>query len=323
MMKSVLVIALLSVPTLSAAHGTSAEGIIRVESVVSGSPAEAAGIQTGDHFVTLDGREVATHAALKEVMEAHRPGDTVPLIVRRDGEMVDLKLTFGERPGGGVSIGVSLVLGMGHGDGAGGGEGTAGCLEWIDKTYRIDSMMRDLDLDLSDDYETIRACVGRDTSMMSEANAIRYCDNIFKVHCSGIDLVAEIGEAQVQQCEKQLRESLGLNPKKYKGWRTCAEQSVFERYSKAGEAIDEAACRDTFLDMCGMNIDATLEADKLSPGQREFVDCCSASTLDSRSRAGSDRCRMIDDGFKRGPCHDRPVCINRHSSEWIDCSVLD
>ena len=33
------------------------------------------------------------------------------------------------------------------------------------------------------------------------------------------------------------------------------------------------------------------------------------------------RCRMIDDGFARGPCHDRPLCINRLTSEWLHCPV--
>ena len=319
MLNAILAITLLFLHTASAAHG--GNGTILVDSVISGSPAEAAGIQSGDLLVRLDGRKLATYEILKEVMAAHQPGDSVPLTVQRDGDPVELNLTFGARPGGGVSIGVKLLVESGPGDGAGGGEGTAECLAWIDKTYRIDTMMRDLDLNLSDEYATIRACVERDTSRMGTANAIKYCDNVFKVHCSGLDLLAEIGEAEVQRCDERLSESLGLNVQQYKGWSTCAEQKVFERYSMTGEASDEDACRAMLLDECGTNIDAKSRSGQLSPEQRSFAECCSAEALGPESRGSSGNCGMIDDRFKRGPCHDHPVCMNRMTSEWFHCPV--
>ena len=319
MVNSILAITLLLLHASSAAHG--GNGTIFIESVNPGSPAETAGMQAGDSVVRLDGRELASYEDLKKIMAAHRPGDTVPLTVQRDGAPVDLSLTFGERPDGGVSIGVRLRIEGEPAAGSGGGEGTAECLAWIDKTYRIDSMTRDLGLKLSDDYETIRACVERDTSRMSTANAIKYCDNVFKVHCSGLDLVSEIGEAQVRRCDTGLSESLGLNVKQYKGWSTCAEQKVFERYSMAGESSDEDACRATLLDECGTNIDVESRSGKLSPEQRSFAECCSADTLGPESHGASGNCRMIDDGFTRGPCHDHPVCMNRMTSEWLHCPV--
>ena len=106
--------------------------------------------------------------------------------------------------------------------------------------------------------------------------------------------------------------------KQYNGWRTCGQNKVFDRYSMAGGSSDEEMCRAAFLDECGTNIDTALETSELSAGQRGFVECCSADAIDP-----SDRCGMIDDGFGRGPCHDRPVCINRLTSEWISCSVLE
>ena len=321
MVRSVLATALLLFATDSAAQES-----ILVDSVNHGSPAAAAGLQAGDYIIRLDGREIATHDDLKEVMATHQPGDSVPLTVRRGDETVDLTLTFGVRPGGGVSIGVRLAVTMhqgAHGDGEG-GEGSVQCLAWIDETYRIGSMMQDLGLELSDAHDTMRACVGQDTRGMISANVSRYCDNVFKIHCSGLELLTEIGEAQVRQCEEQLNESLGLRLEQHKGWKTCGQHDVFDRYSNTGESSDENQCRTALLDECGTNIDAVLETGKISPEQRGFVECCSTDALDPESRSESDdRCRMIDDSFSRGPCHDRSICINRFTSEWIHCSALE
>ena len=315
MVKSVLATALLLIATISAARGT-----LVIESVNLDSPAAAAGAQTGDRILRLDGRKIATVDDLKEVMGAHQLGDTVPLTVERDGETVGLTLTFGGLPGGGVSIGVGLSFDVEPGGDPSRGE--VECLAWIDRTYRIESMMQDLELDLSDAYETARACTAHDARRMAEADAIRYCDNVFKVHCSGLDLLLEIGEAQVRQCEEQLSGSLGLRLGQYKGWKTCGKDKVFDRYSKDGEPSDADSCKAAFLDECGSNIDSAIKASAISTEQRDFVDCCTADALDMESRGESGRCRMIDDGFVRGPCHDRPVCINRLTSEWIDCAVL-
>ena len=305
MVKPAFATALLLLATIS----VSAETIV-IDSVISGSAAEAAGLQADDRLVELDGREIASQGDLQEVLAAHSPGDTVKLIVERAGKPVDLSLTFGERPDGGVSIGVRLAIMRSPGEAAGEPtEGTIECLAWIDKTYRINTMIEELGLDFADDYETILECVQGDTQHMAASDAVKYCDNVFKVHCSALDLLTEIGEAQVERCEELLGASLGLKLNQYEGWRTCAERSVFENYSKNGKASDEAACRAAFLNECGTNIEGA--------GQQAFMECCTADTLDG------DVCPMIDDGFSRGPCHDRSVCVNRLTSEWIDCSGLE
>ena len=321
MVKSAVSGVLLLLLTISAAHGK-----LVIDSVNPGSPAEAAGVKAGDQILRLDGQEIATLDDLEKVTGARQPGDTVPLSVQRKGETVDLTLTFGERPGGGVSIGVSIALEPDIDDAkpvSSDEVGTVGCLDWIEKTYGIESMSQDLGLDLSEDYEAARACVVHDTRRMTSANAIRYCDNVFKVHCSGLDLLAEIGEAQVQQCEELLGESLGLRLGQYKSWSTCAEQEVFNHYSMAGEASDEEACKAALLDECGTNIEAAIKAGTASPEQRGFADCCAAEALDPERNNDSDRCGMIDDGFERGPCHDHAVCVNRLTTEWLHCSVLE
>ena len=89
-----------------------------------------------------------------------------------------------------------------------------------------------------------------------------------------------------------------------------------------GEASDAAACKAAFLDGCGTNIDTAIKTGELSAEQRAFVECCSADALGAASGGDPGPCQMIDDGFERGPCHDRPVCVNRLSSEWLDCSEV-
>jgi len=311
--------AFLLLATVSAAHdGHEADGTFRVDSVNPDSPAAAAGMQAGDQMILLDGEEVATMEQLRKVMAAHKPGDTVPLTVERDGETVELKLTFGAHPDGGVVMGVQLAVSGEPGDDS--GEGTAWCLEWIDKTYRINSMIRDLELDLADDYASILACVENITQELPSDRAIKYCDNFLKGHCPAMDLLTEIGEAQVLRCEQRLNQSLGVSLDQYKGWQACAQHDVFDRYALSGESSDERACKASFLEKCGTNIDAAIESGEISPEQREFVQCCSADTLDPQ-RAGQS-CAMIDDGFSRGPCLDRPVCVNSTTTEWIQCSML-
>jgi hypothetical protein len=302
MWKSVLTTTLLLLATVTFAGDS-----IVVSSVISGSPAEAAGLQENDHLVELAGKKITSQVDLQDILAAHKPGDTVPLTVERGGSAVDLSLTFGERPDGGVSIGIHLAI-MRSPDGAPGeaSEGTVECLTWIEETYRAEAMIKELELEFADDYKALLECVQRDTQQMSTANAVQYCDNVFKVHCSALDLLTEIGEAQVERCEQQLSASLGLNLNDHEGWTRCAEQSVFERYSMQGQASDEATCRSTLLNDCGTHL-ATSD-------QPSFTACCSAETLDREA------CPMIDDGFSRGPCLDRPVCVNRLTSEWIECS---
>jgi hypothetical protein len=304
-----------------AAHGH-ADGIVIV-SVSPGGPAAAAGLQVDDHVIQLDGRAVSNMANLRAVMNEHSPGDAVPLVVERGGETVHLTLTFGERDGGGVSLGVSLSTSPGNdlGTEAERDAGRLECLAWIDQTYSITSMMREMKIDQSETYETIRECVGRDAMRMAPSDAVRYCDNVFKVHCSGVELLADIGEAQVQQCEQQLNESLGLKLDQYRGWKSCGQNKVFDRYSMDGESSDSESCKAALLDECGTSIDAAIATGETSPDQREFMDCCSLGAAAAKHR-DADSCNMIDDGFTRGPCHDRSVCVNRYTSEWLSCAVL-
>jgi M6 family metalloprotease-like protein len=79
-----------------------------VRRVTPGSPAQAAGIRTGDLVVKVDGAPLAGAATLGDSLADRKPGDTVTLALRRDGKDMELKLQLAadresddRTPGGG------------------------------------------------------------------------------------------------------------------------------------------------------------------------------------------------------------------------------
>ena len=69
---------------------------IYVSQVEQFSPAEKAGIQSGDVIVKFDGKEVKTTSELNTAKGTHKSGDTVSLQVYRDGNYKDLTLKLTE-----------------------------------------------------------------------------------------------------------------------------------------------------------------------------------------------------------------------------------
>ena len=69
---------------------------VGVVEVVSGGPAEQAGMQVGDIIVGFDGTRLTTYDELDALKADKKPGDTVEVIVNRDGQEVTLTLTLGE-----------------------------------------------------------------------------------------------------------------------------------------------------------------------------------------------------------------------------------
>lgn len=67
--------------------------------IVPGGPAERAGIQPGDLIVAFEGRPVTDPDELIVAIRAQRPGDTVTLTIRRDGEERDIELVLDEAEG--------------------------------------------------------------------------------------------------------------------------------------------------------------------------------------------------------------------------------
>ncbi len=67
-----------------------------VESVVPGSAAAEAGMASGDRVLSVDGAKVGGQEDLSDEVRA-RPGETVPIVVERDGKTLDLTATLGTR----------------------------------------------------------------------------------------------------------------------------------------------------------------------------------------------------------------------------------
>ncbi len=69
-----------------------------IQDVVSGSPAETAGLQKGDIVTQIDGQDLKTDSSFAETVDNHKPGDVVSLTVVRGGQTQQIKVTLGTRP---------------------------------------------------------------------------------------------------------------------------------------------------------------------------------------------------------------------------------
>ena len=253
---AVVGVALLLVPLLASAHEDEPleGGVLAILAVMTGSAAEAAGVQAGDRILAIAGVEVESTVELREVTERYRPGDEVELVVEREGQTLTLPITLGEHEGR-VSLGVSLAIMTAEGADEFASAQKEGfdadeCLRWIDETYTLHAVATALDFDLGDAADSLRTCMEKDLERMPTRIPVRWCDNVFKVHCSGLDLLTEIGEAQVDWCESRLEESLGIDLDTVPEWTTCGENKVFESFSMNGRTSDADACR-AALEECG------------------------------------------------------------------------
>jgi S1-C subfamily serine protease len=70
-----------------------------VTEVNSGSAADEAGLEVDDLVIEIEGSPVQRPADLAAQVQTHQPGDTVEVIVVRDGEELSFTVTLGERPG--------------------------------------------------------------------------------------------------------------------------------------------------------------------------------------------------------------------------------
>jgi putative serine protease PepD len=67
--------------------------------VVSGGPADEAGVEPGDMIVGIDDRTIQNFDEMIAYLFTHKsPGDTVQLTIIRDGDEVTLDLVLGARP---------------------------------------------------------------------------------------------------------------------------------------------------------------------------------------------------------------------------------
>ncbi len=66
--------------------------------VVSGSPADKAGLQPGDIITSIDGTTLDASHTLDQVVAGYAPGQTIKLTVLRNGQTQDVSVTLGTRP---------------------------------------------------------------------------------------------------------------------------------------------------------------------------------------------------------------------------------
>jgi len=70
---------------------------VKVDAVVPGSPAEAAGIQAGDILVEFAGSHIENLQTFTDLLRSLSPGDTVPGVVQREGKNVEVEITVTAR----------------------------------------------------------------------------------------------------------------------------------------------------------------------------------------------------------------------------------
>ncbi len=69
-----------------------------LDAVIPGGPAAAAGLQSGDIIVKIDGAPISEGQPLEYLLVQRAPGDVITLTVIRDGTTMDVKVTLGTRP---------------------------------------------------------------------------------------------------------------------------------------------------------------------------------------------------------------------------------
>jgi putative serine protease PepD len=86
-------------PWLGVSTSAAPGGGASVQEVVPGSPADKAGINTGDVIVGVDGKRVAQPDDIASAISDDAPGDEVGVEVRRAGAATDdVEVTLGDRP---------------------------------------------------------------------------------------------------------------------------------------------------------------------------------------------------------------------------------
>ncbi|MSR15927.1 MAG: DegQ family serine endoprotease [Gammaproteobacteria bacterium] len=96
-------------PDLAAAFGISnVHGAVLV-SVISGSPAEQAGLRAGDVVTTVNGKQVRDASDLRNQVGLMRVGDVLNLDVLRDGKRQRVNATIGSRQVASTSNGIKSV----------------------------------------------------------------------------------------------------------------------------------------------------------------------------------------------------------------------
>jgi putative serine protease PepD len=76
--------------------GTSGATVVDVP---SGSPAAAGGLRKGDVVTQVDGKAITDGISMIVAIRSHRPGETIALVVRRDGSSTSVRVTLDSKVG--------------------------------------------------------------------------------------------------------------------------------------------------------------------------------------------------------------------------------
>ena len=82
--------------SIAKAFNLSSENGALVGQVISGSPADKAGLKAGDVILDLNGHTIADYNQLRNEIAGKQPGTTVTLTVLRNGKKKDIKVKLGE-----------------------------------------------------------------------------------------------------------------------------------------------------------------------------------------------------------------------------------
>jgi S1-C subfamily serine protease len=83
-------------PAIAAQLGIEQTQGIVLGQVVSGSPADQAGLQAKDVITAVDGQQLVGESDFAQIVGRHEPGDTITLTVLRGGQELSIDLTLGE-----------------------------------------------------------------------------------------------------------------------------------------------------------------------------------------------------------------------------------
>jgi S1-C subfamily serine protease len=87
--------AFLGVSTTETSDGSAGAMVV---SLVSGGPAQKAGITVGDLIVSFDGKPVSSADGLSGLVQARQPGDTVQVVIERNGSSRTVSVALGTKP---------------------------------------------------------------------------------------------------------------------------------------------------------------------------------------------------------------------------------
>jgi len=68
------------------------------EQTIEDTPVYLAGLDRGDDILSVDGVAMSSRSRLDDIVQRHRPGDAIRMLIRRRGTTRELTITIAEDP---------------------------------------------------------------------------------------------------------------------------------------------------------------------------------------------------------------------------------